>query len=57
MSAEIPKNTPEKREILDDNARKFTVEPIDPQFLDEHNATSFTLAVDWLETGEEMKRK
>lgn len=57
MSAEIPKNTPEKREILDDNARKFTVEPINPQFLDEHNATSFTLAVDWLETGEDNEKK
>ncbi|HSW77545.1 MAG TPA: hypothetical protein VLG36_01985 [Candidatus Chromulinivoraceae bacterium] len=57
MSAEIPKTTPEKREILDDNARKFTVEPISAQFLDEHSATSFTLTVDWLETSEANEKK
>ena len=50
-------NTPEKKEILDDNARKFITETIDPQFLDEHHASSFTLTTDWLETGEDNEKK
>lgn len=57
MSVEIPKTTPEKKEVLDDNARKFTVEPISTQFLDEHGATSFTLTVDWLKTSEDNEKK
>lgn len=57
MSAEIPTNTPEKNETLNDNARKFLVEPIDPQFLTDNNASSFTLIVDWLKTGEDNEKK
>lgn len=57
MLKEIPTNTLEKRETLDDNARKFITETIDPQFLNEHNASSFTLIVDWLETGEDNEKK
>ncbi len=57
MTAEIPPKSPEKKETLDDNARKFTAEPIDPAFLEEHGASSFTLTVDWLETGEDNEEK
>jgi len=59
MTAEIPQNKPdqEKREILDDNARKFIVGPIDKSFLQEHGASSFKLIVDWLETSEDNEIK
>jgi hypothetical protein len=57
MSAEIPTNSPEKRETLDDNARKLTVDVIDHAFLEENGASSYTLIVDWLETGEDNERK
>ncbi|MDN5274451.1 MAG: hypothetical protein JWP06_352 [Candidatus Saccharibacteria bacterium] len=50
MPAEIPTNSPEKKETLDDNARKFILEGIDPKLLDENNASSFSLIIDWLET-------
>lgn len=57
MSLENPVANPEKKEILDDNARKFIAETIDPQFLEEHRASSFTLTTDWLETGEDNEKK
>lgn len=57
MSVEIPTNTPEKKEILDDNARKFTLDTLDDTFLNEHNASSFVLTVDWLETEEATEKK
>lgn len=57
MSEKLPINTPEKSELLDDNARKFVVEAIDHEFLDENETTSFTLTVDWLETGEANEKK
>lgn len=55
--SEIPKHNPEKREMLDDNARKFVTEPIDPRFLEENSATSFDLIVDWLEVGDDNEKK
>ncbi len=57
MSEEIPQNKPEKKEILEDNARKFTLGKIDPNFLKLHKATFFQLIVDWLETGEDNEKK
>lgn len=48
---------PAKKEILDDNARKFIVEAIKPKFLKDNGASSFTLTVDWLETGEDNEKK
>lgn len=57
MSAEIPTNSPEKKEVLDDNARKFVVGVMNPEFLKENGASSFTLAVDWLETNEDNEHK
>ena len=55
--SETPKNSPEKKETLDDNARKFITEPLDQEFLEKHGATSFTLTVDWLETGKDNETK
>lgn len=57
MSVEIPTNTPEKKEILDDNARKFTLDALDDAYLNEHNASSFVLTIDWLETEEATEKK
>jgi hypothetical protein len=57
MPGEIPQNTPEKKETLDDNARKFVTDAIDSDFLKEHEATSFILATDWLETNEDNEKK
>lgn len=57
MSVEIPTNTPEKKEILDDNARKFTLDTLDDAYLNEHKASSFVLTVDWLETEEATEKK
>lgn len=48
--------TPEKV-TLDDNARKFTCETLQPEFLDQNSASSFTLVTDWLETGEDNEKK
>ena len=49
---------PEKKaEILDDNARKFVVSSISPEFLKFHNATSYLLITDWLETGKDTEKK
>lgn len=52
-----PTNTPERSELLDDNARKFVVESIDREFLEKNGVISFDLIVDWLETGEDNEKK
>lgn len=59
MPAEIPQNRPdqEKREVLDDNARKFIVGRLDESFLHEHEAASYRLIVDWLEMNEDHETK
>jgi hypothetical protein len=57
MSEKPPTNTPEKGELLNDNARKFVTEIIDHELLEKNQATSFTLTVDWLETGEDNEKK
>lgn len=57
MLEKLPTNTPEKIELLDDNARKFIVEAIDHEFLETNGASSFNLIVDWLETGEDNEKK
>lgn len=54
---EISKNNPEKKEKLEDNARKFITEVLDSKFLEDNDASSFTLTVDWLETGEDTEVK
>jgi hypothetical protein len=57
MSVEYPTPNPERKEILDDNARKFIVGAIDPTLLDAHHASAHTLTVDWLETEEDNEKK
>lgn len=54
---EFSKNNPEKKEIVNDNDQKFTLETIDPQFLTSHNALSYLLVTDWLETNEADETK
>jgi len=43
--------------VLDDNARKFVVSIIDPEFLEVNNAINHLLVTDWLETGEDNEKK
>jgi hypothetical protein len=57
MTIGVPNNNPERKEKIDDNARKFTTEALDSKYLEEHDASSFTLTVDWLETGEDTELK
>jgi len=57
MTEETPKNKLEKKEVLDDNARKFIIDAVDPALLEKSNVSSFTLIVDWLETSEDNEKK
>lgn len=57
MSEIAARSTPEKKEILDDNARKFVVESIDTGFLSKNSPFSYLLAVDWLAVGEDTEEK
>lgn len=47
---------PEKQ-MLDDNARKFTCGSLDPSDLNSNEVISFVLTTDWLETSEDNERK
>lgn len=55
--SEIPTVTPEKKEVLDDNARKFTLDGLTPAFLDDNRADSFVMTTDWLVTDEDSEEK
>ena len=55
--SEIPTTTPEKKEILDDNARKFTLDGLSPAYLDDHDASSFVMTTDWLVVDEDSEEK
>mgnify|MGYP003620149440 CR=1 FL=1 len=55
--SEIPTSSPEKKEILDDNARKFTLDTLDESLLKDYDATSFLLITDWLTVGENSEEK
>lgn len=57
MREQLPKNSPEHPPTADDNARKFIVAPLDDDFLLDHDAVSFDLIVDWLETNEDREQK
>lgn len=57
MKAEILTTNPEKKELLDDNALKFTLAGLDTEFLQQKEANSFLLITDWLEMGESSERK
>lgn len=50
------KTNPEKQ-VLEDNARKFTCDPLDLSKLSEGTTTSFLLVTDWLETGDDNEKK
>jgi len=52
----LSKQHPEKQ-ILDDNARKFTCSQLDPSNLSINEVTSFVLMTDWLETGLDDEKK
>lgn len=54
---EIPAATPEKREIVGDNARKFIIGTIDPTFLEQRQATSYDMNTHWIKTGDEEEEK
>jgi hypothetical protein len=54
---EIPIINPEKKDLTDDNARKFTLDTLDVQFLEDHEAKSFLLTTDWLEKTESSETK
>lgn len=55
--SEVPLNSPENKETLDDNARKFTLDGLSAVFLDAANATSFVLTTDWLVTDKDSEEK
>jgi hypothetical protein len=57
MFKKQPIQRPERNELIDDNARKFVVEAIDHDFLEENVVSSFALTVDWLETSEDNEKK
>jgi hypothetical protein len=57
MSEKLPVSTPERNELLDDNARKFVVEAIDHELLQGNGVISYSLTVDWLETDEHNEKK
>ena len=57
IMSEISTTTPEKKEILDDNARKFTLGGLSPAYLDDHDASSFVMTTDWLVVDEDREEK
>ena len=57
MPEEIPVSQPEKKEAIDDNARKFILDAIDPQFLRGGGAISYDLVTDWLITDAASEKK
>jgi hypothetical protein len=59
MSSEVLKQekSPEKNELIDDNARKFIVDELDKRLLDNPGVVSFVLTTDWLEMSEDSEIK
>ncbi len=57
MTESIQPHNPEKKESMEDNARKFISAPIEQSFLEANHASSFVLASDWLITDEESEKK
>lgn len=57
MSAEVPISSPEKqeKEVVDDNARKFLVEPLSPAFL--RGASLVTLTTHFLDDQKKIVHK
>jgi len=52
-----PASNIEKKESVEDNARKFTLGEISPEFLKEKNASSFFLTVNWMKVAEASEIK
>jgi len=57
MERQLQPELQKQKEVLDDNARKFTVGTIDPAFLEAQGASAYTLTTDWLETGSDNEKK
>ncbi len=58
MTHEGPaRNNPEKKQTIDDNARKFIVEKLDVAQLVGDGVVVFRLITDWLETDEDTETK
>lgn len=57
MTESIQYNKPEKKESMEDNARKFSSALIDRSFLEANHASSFVLVSDWLITDAESEKK
>lgn len=57
MTTEFPSTDPEKKEAVDDNALKFTVDGLSPEFLQENDAKAFLLTTDWLEMDKRSEKK
>jgi hypothetical protein len=55
MSIETPSNNPEQKEVVDDNARKFLIEPLNPAFL--RGASLVTLTTHFLDDQKKIVHK
>lgn len=44
-------------ERIEDNARKFTLRPINDRYLKERNARSYHIKIDWIAVGEESEQR
>jgi hypothetical protein len=52
--SELPE---QKKQKLEDNARKFTLNSLEYSFLQAWDATSYSMTTDWLETNEDTEKK
>lgn len=57
MSEHPLNTTPEKIQILDDNARKFVVGGLEADFMTQFDVTSYVMTTDWLVTDEDSETK
>ncbi len=57
MSEDISIIQQERKEGVDDNARKFTLDAIDADFLKQQSAISYDLIIDWLVTDATSEKK
>lgn len=57
MKLEEQSHHEKQQEALDDNARKFVIEPMSNLLLEENGAVGFLLSVDWLEIDKNEERK
>lgn len=57
MSEYSQNASPEKVQILEDDARKFVIGKIDPEVINQFNPASFVMTTDWLTTDEDSETK